>query len=364
MDPTLLHPAPLPAPATLLGILQAGLLALHLLPVSLLLGGGLAVLAASARAEDPAFRALVVRLSRTLATWTAAAASTGAGLVLVVLALEGRGALPAAVVMAWPWLSVVAFVSAAAVGRLLQGRLAEGRPVTAFWLGALATLASVLTALIFTSHSGLALQPERHLDLWLAGPGGATLDLSEPSLWPRYLHLLTAAAAAGALLASHAGARLGGPGGRRVVAAAAGWLAGAIVVAVLSGTWALLSVPKPALEALWGGDLAGSAALEVAAVLSFAGVPLALLARRSPRPQHQVRVLAVLGVVVLLLMGLVRDSARRAVAAGRAASPPAPVLTDWAGLIGFGVALLATAVALGWLWRAWRRGPAPAARRP
>lgn len=363
MDPTLLHPAALPAPAALLAALQAALLALHLLPVSLLLGGGLAVLAASARAEDPAYRALVVRLSRTLAAWTAAAASTGAGLVLVVLALEGRDALPAAVVMAWPWISVVALVSAAAVGRLLQGRLVEARPVTAFWLGALATLASLITALVFTSHSGLALRPEQHLDLWLAGPGGATLDLSEPALWPRFLHLLTAAAAGGALLASHLGARLGGAGGRRVVAASAAWLAGAIVLAVVSGTWALLSLPKPALGALWGGDLIGSAALEVAAVLSFAAAPLALLARRSPRPQHQVKLLAGLGVIVLLLMGLVRDSVRRAMLAGRVAAPP-PVLTDWAGLVAFGVALLAAAAALAWLWRAWRRAPAAPARGP
>jgi hypothetical protein len=363
VEPLLADPAPLPAPAGLLRLLLVALLALHLVPLSLALGGGLAALLASARGRDPAFRALAARLGRALPALTAAAATTGAGAMAFLVALHGRVALPAAVVMAWPWLSIGAFLAVATAGHAAQALLAERRPAAAARAGAAATLSVAAVAFLFASHAALSAHPERHLALWLAGPRGASLPLVAPWLWPRLLHLLAGALAAGGLWTLWEGARLGGAEGRRLAAAGATGLAAALAAAVPIGAWALLALPPPARGALLGGDVTATAALALAALLTLSALAIAVRARGGERPGHRAAALAGHLVPVLALMAVVRDAVRQALVDGAPAAAPR-VRADWPGLAAFAVALAAGLAALAWLWRAWRRAGPPAPSPP
>jgi hypothetical protein len=357
MDTLLPDAAALHAPAALLRVLLGALFALHLVPLSVALGGGLASALLMSRLEQPAFAEAARRIGRTLPGWTAAAATTGAGALPVLLALHGRQALPAAVIMAWPWLSAIAFLAAGVAGFELQARLEGTRPVAGFWLGALATVALLLMAFVFVAHATLLLHPERHLALWLVDSRGTTIDFAEPTLWPRWLHLVGGALAVGALWTAREGTRLEGEGGRKVVAAGALGLVAALGLEALLGGLALGVLPAVARSALLGGDLLATGALGLATLMTLSALFVAWKARRSPAPARQVGALAGHLAAILVLMVVVRDAVRSAtLAASPATAPPPEVQADWIGLAAFAGSLALGGAVLAWLWRAWRRG--------
>jgi len=371
MSPLQAWPAWAP-PRALLGPLLGLPLALHLVALTVALGGALFALAAAWRAGDAAFAELRRRLGRGLAPWTVVAGSTGGAALGVRVALSADTALPAAVIMAWPWLSVALFLAAAVGGFALASRAGAARPTLAFWLTGGGALALGLSALVLTGHAGLSLEPWRHLDLYLAAPGGTTLDLGAPGPWPRLLHVLGAALAAGALWTLREGSRLGpqvGEGRARVVAFGARGLALALLLSLGLGLWALLALPAAARGALLGGDRLATGALLLSVLLTLSALPLALKALQPAPPGRLARRAAALAghlAAILVLMAVVRAGARGALliaapalaAMARASSGPDPRTADPAGALAFAVALPLATLALGWLWREWRRGEA------
>jgi hypothetical protein len=344
---------PLPAPAPLLHLLSVALFALHLVPVAVALGGGLWALAAGL-SDAPGLAAVHRRLAAALPGWTAAAATTGAGAVVVLLARHGREALPAAVIMAWPWVALGPLLLLAAAGHFAQAWLLPRRPVLAHVLGAAGTGALLLASFVFASHATLSLQPERQVGLYLADRGGMTLPLDDAALWVRWLHLLSAAAAAGALWAAREATRLGDEGRAALRVAGLG-LAGACLAALLLGAAVLVALPPPGRAALLGGDLLATAALALAVPATGSMAALAFRAAIGDRPAR--RVAALLGHLagVLVLMALMRDGVREALRAAAGVPPPPPAAPDVAGMVIFLAVLATGTTALALVARAWRR---------
>jgi hypothetical protein len=361
MDSTLLDAAPWPVPGGVLDALATALFALHAPLAALALGGSLAALLAAGRAEVPAFVELRRRLAGGLAPATAFAAASGGGAALSLLARHGREALPAAVIMAWPLVSVVALLAAAAVGQALQARLATTRPALSVAGGAAAALALLLVAFVFTSHAVLSLHPEHHLEFYLSHPDGTTLGLGEPALWPRFLHFVGAALGAGALWSLLIGARLGAEGARVVVVSATGLCAALAVTAAL-GLGALLAEPEAPRAALLGGDRMGALALLFSALLTLSALSMAWRARSSASPARLGLRLAGHLVPIGMLMAVARAATRHALLeAAPGGLAEAPVVADLPGAVAVALSTLAATAALWWLLRIWRRA-SPGAR--
>lgn len=72
MPPSLpsLDPIPLPAPVWLLSALLLLTFALHVVPMTMALGGGFWAIVAARRAEEPAFADLARRLAKGLPYWS------------------------------------------------------------------------------------------------------------------------------------------------------------------------------------------------------------------------------------------------------------------------------------------------------
>jgi hypothetical protein len=345
--------APPPAPAPLLHLLSVALFALHLVPVVVAIGGGLWSLAAGL-SDAPALRAVHRRLARALPGWTAAAATAGAGAVVVLFARHGGEALPAAVIMAWPWVALGPLLLLAAAGHFAQAAFLDRRLPLAHTLGAAGTGALLLVSFVFASHASLSLDPARHLALHLADRGGATLPLGDAALWLRWLHLLAVAVAAGALWSAREAARLG-PDGLPALRVAGLGLAGAAVAAFLLGIGTIAALPPPARAALLGGDLLATAALALSVLATGSMAAIAFKAATGDRAPRRVTALAGHLLAVLALMAVMRDGVREALRTAAGVAPPPPPSSDVAGGVVFLVVLVGGVAALAWVARAWQR---------
>lgn len=364
MPPTLpsLDPLPLPAPVSLLYSLLLVLFLGHIVPMSIVLGGGFWAVVAGFRTRDPAFRDLSTRLSRQLPTWTAAAVTMGVSAFLFLEVLYGHTFYPASIQVAWPWLAAVGLAALGYGGYYLRASLVESHPRASALVGAAAWLAFAGVALAFVSQMTLMLHPERHLALYQADPRGARLLHGEPTFWPRYLHMLLGAIAVGALWIAWLGAsslRRGEEGGRRVVAFGAtafAWSTG--VEALLGFAW-MATLPRAALGAFLGASTVATGALAASVLLTFGAIASAVRAVRSAASTPALAVAGGQVAALLCLMVLMRDVVRRETLGAAARLGDQQVQSQTGAAVLF-LALLAAAIGVVvWMARAARR-PAPA----
>src|SRR5271167_4095215 len=200
-------PIPLPAPTWLLSFFLFFTFVLHLVPMSVVLGGGFWALVAAGRAREPAFRDLAARLGRWLPYWTAAAVTAGVATLLFLQVLYGPVFYAASVVIAWPWLSVVGLLLVGYYGYYFRAYRFAKSPLVASIVGALAWVAFAFIGFIFVNQMTLMLHPERQIAMYLASARGLHLNLADPTLLPRYLHMLVGATAVAALFVALLGMR-------------------------------------------------------------------------------------------------------------------------------------------------------------
>jgi hypothetical protein len=187
-------PAGLPAPAWLLQILLVFTFVLHLLAMNLLLGGTAMLAISGARRSDNEFFArLKRRLAKALPLTMSLTITLGIAPLLFLQVLYGQAFYTSSVLMAWPWLAVIALVMLAYYGLYL----AQFRPD---WIGPRATAVAWISALfilatgfLFTNNATLMLLPPKWAELYRQSASGLHLNLTDPTLFPRYLHFVVAA---------------------------------------------------------------------------------------------------------------------------------------------------------------------------
>lgn len=364
MPPTLpaLDPLPLPAPVSLLYSFLLALFLGHIVPMSIVLGGGFWAAVAGFRARDPAFRDLSKRMGRALPTWTAAAVTMGVGTFLFLQILYGPVFYSASAQVAWAWLAAAGLAALGYGGYYLRAQLVESHPRASALVGAAAWLAFAAVALAFVSQMTLMLHPERHLALHQADPRGARLLHGEPTFWPRYLHMLVGALAVGALWVAWLGAgalKRGEEGGRRIAAFGAKAFAWATGAEALSGFAWMAALPRPAIRAFMGKSALATGALTASVLLTLSAIAFAARVNRSRTPG---RMLAAAGghlAALLCLMVFLRDVVRRETLGAAARLGEMPVRSEWGAAALFVALLLAGVAVVGWMARATRRS-APA----
>lgn len=353
-------PLPLPMPPVALKGLLLATFTLHLMAVNLGVGGSLiaAVHALRGRPED---RELVRRLAPVLPGAVTFAITLGVAPLLFLQLTYGAFFYTASVLTAVPWLGLLFLLMAGYVllYRFVGSVASDSVRAASGILGALLLLS---VGLMLVNVTTLSLRP----DLWAAhaasSPHGLRMNTADPTLWPRYLHMVAGIAAVAGLLLAGWGAWRMHPYARRVGLL---WFIAATASQGAWGTWLLVRQPAPVLDLLMNATTTPSLTMWTSIACGGLALFMAIPASQAGAPEKAVWPPLALGLASVLGMILLRDQARDAALAAFGFHPATlPHRTDWLSLGVFGLTLAALAAMLVIVLRWAAQPPAQREERP
>jgi len=330
-------PTGLPGAIWLLEFLLVFTFILHVLVMNVALGGGLMSGWATWRArrsgrrgssaQEARYRAMAGGLAKLLPVSTAFAITTGVAPLLFVQVLYGQLFYSSSVLMAWPWLAVVALLlvgyygyyglsfvlggakpgrpgaAASPAAGAAEGTGPAGTPAKAVLLAAGSGLVFLAIALMFTNNMTLMLRPDRFGALYAVSDAGLHTNLGDPWVWPRFLHVVVGSLAVTGIVIGLVGRlRTWGDAslGPWITAFGARLFILATLVQLAVGAWLLFSLPHVVRDVVLTG---GPELMLLATGVGFALLAL-LVVRRSV-------VLALLALAVTIIdMAIVRHQVR------------------------------------------------------
>ena len=312
-----LDPLPLPGPAWLLQFLLILTFLLHVLFMNFILGGSILAAVDRLRGRDPArphHRALASWLASLMPVSVAAAVTFGVAPLLLVQALYGRLFFTGSILMAWFWIAVIPLLIAAYYGTYFlafQGDRPGGTPHAVAWISAAFFTA---IAFLYSNNMTLTLRPDVFAAKYLKSGAGLTLNLGDPTLIPRYLHMLLGAIAVAGLAVAHYGlSRLRRDPEFGDWAARHGtvWFVVPTALNVLVGIWWLIALPRDVMLRFMGRSPYAAAALGIGSLLGLATLVLMAVWIYSRRPARLAGIAGAGLVLTLVAMILARDEIRQ-----------------------------------------------------
>lgn len=345
-------PAGLPAPAGLLQILLVFTFILHVLAMNLLVGGSVMMAVSLVRGKSSPFCAeLAKRLSRALPVTMSLTITLGVAPLLFVQVLYGQAFYTASVLMAWPWLSVVALLMLAYYGLYLVQFRPDwlGRWVTPIaWISAVFIL---VVGLLFTHNATLNLAPAKWAEMYAQSASGLHLNWSDPTLIPRYLHFMVAAfavAGLGVVLLAMLYRKTDPQWAEEAVRYGARWFVVATILQFAVGLWFLVKLPQGVMM-----SFLGVSALDT--ILLWAGVTLAVVALLLVQRSALLATGAV--TLTIVLMAIVRHRIRQMFLGEHLNVNVLPVNPQWTMFAIFVVLLVIGLGVVGWMvWQFAKAG--------
>ncbi len=302
MDPHTLIPSPdtIPVAANWFQFLLLLTFTIHLLLMNILIGCGF--IAWVDETNNQGGEAAIGRLlAGKLPYVIALTINFGVAPLLFLQVLYGSFIYVSSVLMAWIWLSVVGLLILAYYWAYLYKYGYERYPLERSRLIGFSLLLFAVVAFIFVNNMTLMLRPES----WsrdFAQPTGILLNLSDPMLWPRYLHFMTASVAIGGLALAVLAQVKKEPPERLQLGLR--WFCRATLVQLLVGGWYFWQLAGPVQQLFLGG-------LTWATICLAAGVSFAILALLTAWRQL-VWPTAIFALATVTFMVVVRDIVRRA----------------------------------------------------
>ncbi len=357
MNPAHLIPSPDPIPVPW-GWFKALLIlvfVIHLLLMNVMVGGSLIALYRHFRRKawapdltygtaDAPERGLEKRIATHLTVVIALAINFGVAALLFLQTLYGGFFYVSSQLIAVYWLGALVLVTAAYYGAYIYkfkfDELGERRGLV---IGG-AALCFLIIGFIFANNMSLMLRPEA----WTAyfdNPEGTLLNLSDPTLIPRYLHFMVSSVAVGGLFIAILGALDERRTARRSPTVDLGlrFFIYATLVQIVIGFWFQMALPRHVLLLFMGGAGLHTGVFLIS--LALVTITLALAINR------RVWATAAGTVSVVLLMAVMRDLVRDAYLAPHFTLSSIPVTGGYGQLILFLVALTAGAVAIAYVLR-------------
>jgi len=310
-------PIPLPAPVWLLKALLLLTFLLHIIPMNLVLGGGLTsfVTEVLGRRRGSEYHLRLARsFARMIPVAVAFAITLGVAPLLFLQVLYGQLFYTSTILMAWPWLAVIALVILGYYGFYLYSYRWQRWRGVRLWVVMGSALLFMAVALIYSNAVTLMLRPEAFASLYHMAGAGSHWNIGEPTAIPRYLHFLVASFAVTGLFVIIYGMRQlrsEESYGRWALRYGAGWFIVATIVQMAVGIWFLVALPREVMMLFMGGSVFATILLGLGFLLPIVSLMLVLQASRAlhPRPMAWtgIGVLAVTLVVMVLIRDLVRD---------------------------------------------------------
>ena len=358
----LADPLPQPAPPTLLWALLQLTFFLHLVAMNVVLGGSLLALhwRFSRRAEGARPRAaLLAFFGKALPVAVAAAVTLGVAPLLFLQVLYGRLFFTSSILMAWLWLAIVPLLILAYYGAhflAFRGEAWDGRGRA---VASIVTVFFAAVAFLQVSNATRSIRPDTFLEAYRASARGLTLNLGDPTFWPRYVHVVLGAVAVAALGAAVYGAlrRARDPElGEWAIRRGTTVCGVATAANVFAGMLFLLALPRSVLVRLAGADTWAMTLLAVGILLAIATAGTALLALGVKNPVPATWTQVGLLAATLVVMVLLRDQVRTIALRDAGFEQTAQVATQWGPLAAFFVLLAGAVATIGWMARALARG--------
>ena len=196
-----LDPNPLPAPYWVFKLLLLTTFFLHIVAMNFVLGGGVLALVSKWRSKhDERSGRMFLDIAKKLPVLLPATITLGIAPLLFVQVLYGQFFYTSSILMAWPWFLVLVFLTTAYYGFYYvssRGGRPSGR---AGGVMLLSVILVFLIGLLFSNNLTLSQTPSRWAGKYFASLDGWNLNLTEPTLIPRFLHFFVAAVAVGGLL--------------------------------------------------------------------------------------------------------------------------------------------------------------------
>lgn len=367
MNPQMIIPAPdalpLPAPVFLLQFLSQLTFLLHVLAMNAMLGGLLITLFARLKGHGEAdpWTGLADAIAKVTPMLVATTVTLGVAPLLFLQVLYGQFFFTSSILMGWGWFSVVVVLIFAYYGTYLQSFRGPALGRSRLPLLGLTVIIFLWIGFMFSNNTTLMLRPQQWASLYFADARGLHLNLGDPQLAPRYLHMVLGAVAIAGLLLAWWGRSRTGRGHRsgafmmRTGLRAFAW---GTLVNLLFGVWYYVAQPGNVRRLFMGGDVGATALFGVGFVL---GVLLAVLGfvqyRRGERAE--LWPLSVLTVVEMTVMVMVRDALRRGSLGFHFRPETFGVVPQTLNLVIFAVLLVSGIATLVWMLRrlylAWER---------
>jgi hypothetical protein len=273
----------------------------HILLMNAMFGGAVVTLLGAAR-PGTGGESVARDMAGRVPTLVALAVNAGVAPLLFLQVLYGHLFYTSSILMARWWLAIIPVLIVgyyAAYGVYYRYET----PLRPLW-SLLAVGLLLYVSFMFANNNTLALRPER----WIAGfenPSGAWLNLGEPTLWPRWLHMMVGAVAVGGLFAAlvqDTRARRGIEG----AAAARDWalrfFTHGSLIQMAAGLWWLMALREDVMRRFMGGSPLASALLVAGIATGVWAVVHAF--------QKKVRSAALWLVVTVTIMAVMREIVR------------------------------------------------------
>ncbi len=319
MQPNLipaLDPTPLPAPYWVFKLLLIVTFFLHILAMNFMLGGAVLALVSKwrSRKQENGNR-VFFDIAKKLPVFLPATITLGIAPLLFVQVLYGQFFYTSSIIMAWPWFLVLVFLTIAYYGFYFVSFHSRKHPGRAGWVMLFSVILVCLIGFVYSNNLTLSQVPSRWGAKYFAHPSGLNLNLSEPTLIPRFLHFFTAAVAVGGLLlvfVSLANWERDHEYARQVLQFGGKAFVYATMAQFLVGVWFLVSLPRE-MRLLFTGDNLMATALLLVGVFS-ASVAILMMSDAVRKENIRVAAYYVPGIlaVVILIMCVMRDILRDA----------------------------------------------------
>ncbi len=308
-------PNPLPAPYWIFKVLLVFTFYLHIVAMNLMLGGAALALTARWRKSNQYGSRIFFDVAKKVPILMAATISLGIAPLLFVQVLYGQFFYTSSILMAWPWFLVIVLLIAAYYGFYFVSYKGERRPRLAGRV-MLTSLALVLMiGFIYTNNLTLSQVPSRWAHKYFSNPSGWNLNLSEPTLIPRYLHFMTAAVAVGGILLvliAWSKWRQDPQYARAIFQFGGRAFMLATMTQILIGIWFLTSLPHDLRRLFLGGNALATSLISFGALAALASI--LLMSKALKEENIRLAAIGVSGVtgLIILSMSIMREVLRTA----------------------------------------------------
>lgn len=288
-------------------------------------------------------RDLARELGHRLPTTLALQINFGVAPLLFVQVLYGQFLYTSSVLMAGWWLSAIAAVILGYYCLYVSDAKFESAPGLSRLALGLSLGMLLYTGFLLSNNMTLMLR----LEAWGAyaqNPTGSFLNLSDPTLWARYAHMLLAAPAVAGLYAALIGVKK-----RRLdwVEHGLKWFTRLTMAQFLVGAWLLMALPRPVMLAFMGRDRLASSLLAAGVLAGLAALLMGL--------KKQPGAAAWLLVFSVALMAATRAQVRLLTLAPHFTPATLPVTPDNTPLLAFVLALAFGLAAIAYMLRVYTK---------